>query len=106
MDINKLIAEIREYESKATYARMTNEKELPTLKIIVSDLDKFGFGEEDLDLKQRMGAVSEKILELEVEDITSEVLENLRREVNEVRDTLIRRYRDRMDSYATRQGNI
>lgn len=101
-----LIAEIREHEHNATFARKTNEKELPNLKFLVSDIDKFGFGTEDLDLKQKLIKVADKISNLEVVGITAEILEECRRETNEIKDELIKRYRDRMDSYASRQSSI
>ena len=105
-DVRNLITQIREYEQNAAFARKTNERELPNLQYLVSDLDKFGFGAEDLDLKQRFYKVSEKINALEVSGITAEILEECRVEVNDIRDTLVQRYRDRMESYASRQCNI
>jgi len=105
-DVRNLIAQIREYENQASFAKKTNERELPNLKFLVQDMDKFGFGNEDLDLKQRFFKVSEKIQALEVSGITAEVLEECRVEVSDIRDTLVKRYRDRMEAYASRQGNI
>lgn len=104
--MRNIIAEIREYENSASYARKTNERELPNLKFLVSDIEQFGFGKEDLDLKQRLIKVADKVQALEVVGITVEVLEACRLEVSDVRDTLVQRYRDRMEAYATRQGNI
>lgn len=101
-----LIQKIREHESNADFARRTNEKELPNLKFLVSDIDKFDFGNEDLDLKQRLAKVAKSIEGLEVIGITAEVLEEYRLEVSSIKDTLVQRYRERMDAYATRQGNI
>lgn len=105
-DVRNLIAQIREYEQNATFARKTNERELPLLQSLVSDIDRFSFGNEDLDLKQRFYKVSEKINSLEVSSITAEVLDECRVEVNDIRDTLVKRYRDRMEAYASRQHNI
>lgn len=105
-DVKSLVAQIREYENSAIFAKRTNERELPNLKFLVSDLDKFAFGNEDLDLKQRFCKVSEKIQSLEVTGITNEVLDSLRTEVSSIRDELIKRYTARMENYASRQGNI
>ncbi|MFF2798159.1 hypothetical protein [Lysinibacillus xylanilyticus] len=105
-DMKQLVSQIKEYEQNASFARKTNERELPHFKFLLSDIDKYGFGNEDLDLKERLLKVSEIVKDLEVEGITNEVLEELRVEIIDIRDTLVERYRGRMEAYATRQSNI
>lgn len=105
-EVKRLIDQIREYENKATYAKMTNEKELPHLKYLLSSLDEFGFGEEDLDLKRRLEVVALTVQGLEVVGITNEILEECRKEASAIRDELVLRYRDRMEAYASRQSNL
>lgn len=105
-DERELIEQIREYEINAAHARKTNEKELPQLKYIVDDFDKFEFGNEDQDLKKRMMDVASKISALEVVGIKADVLNSLRVEVSQIKDELVKRYRDRMEAYASRQSNL
>ena len=95
-DVKGLIAEIREYEYKSEHSKRTNEKELPNLKFLVSNIDQYGFGKEDLDLKQRLMVVADRIEKLEVVGITEQVLDECRKEVADILKIILQRYKDRI----------
>lgn len=105
-DVRKLIAEIREYENAADFAKKTNERELPQVKHMASNPDNFQFSEEDKDLEKRMKALSGNIDKLEADSLSAETLDKLKKEASSILETLVIRYRERLEAHASRQGNI
>jgi restriction endonuclease Mrr len=105
-DVRKLISDIREYENQADFARKTNERELPQLKHMASNKDNFQFTEEDKDLEKRMKVLAGQVDELEADSLSAETLDKLKKESSGILETLVIRYRERLEAHASRQGNI
>lgn len=101
-----LVSRIREYEANVSVARKTNERSLPIIQALLSDLDRFNFGKEDLDLKQTLVECHKKFQQLTPDNISPEVLDELREKIFGVRTELADRYSERLDRYASRQSNI
>lgn len=105
-DVRKIINDIREYENAADFARKTNERELPQLKHMASNPDNFQFAEEDKDLGKRMEILASRVDELEPDSLSAETLDKLKKEASSILETLVVRYRERLEAHASRQGNI
>lgn len=105
-EIRDLVAAIREHEVGQSVARKANERSIPALKILLANIDSYGFGKEDLDLKQRMEEIAEKVRSLDTENITQVQLDQLRREASNVMEDLTVRYKGRMEAHASRQSSL
>lgn len=105
-EIKDLVKQIREHEASQTVARKSNERALPSLKLLLMDIQSFNFGKEDMDLKQRMEVVAEQVNKLDESNISKADKEKLRKECAEVLEELVVRYKGRMEAHASRQNSI
>lgn len=106
MDTKVLIAKIRNYESQASYAARTNEQQLPKIKSTLQQALNLKIDEADNDLLLRLNKLSNEVDKLQPDNLSAEELERIRTEVIDIRDTLVQRYKGRLNVYENRYNDL